>query len=150
MEKIKVLIADDIEGILLQIRSAISNNSKIEIVGEAHDGQEEYDLIEKLEPDLVFTDNKMPNMNGIDVIDKVVNSNISKKPKFVLVTADTDLYSRANELGVICVVNKSNGFDRLNDIIDEYIEYENNTPIIENAQETAKPKEIFLKKLFGK
>ena len=101
MEKIKVLIADDIEGILLQIRSAISNNSKIEIVGEAHDGQEEYDLIEELEPDLVFTDNKMPNMNGIDVIDKVVNSNISKKPKFVLVTAATDLYSRANELGVI-------------------------------------------------
>ncbi len=41
------------------------------VIGEAGDGQEGYDLIEKLKPDIVITDVNMPVMDGIEMIRKL-------------------------------------------------------------------------------
>ena len=79
MEKIKVIIADDIQAIVESNKRIVASFDNVEVIGTAYNGQDEYDMIINLQPDLVITDNQMPIMNGIDVIKNIVNSNISKK-----------------------------------------------------------------------
>lgn len=66
-EKVKVIIADDIDIIAKSNKKIAMDNPNIEVIGIALNGKELYDMILKLKPDLVITDNKMPAINGIDV-----------------------------------------------------------------------------------
>ena len=90
MKKFKVLIADDIEIIAQTNKKIAEKNESVEVIGLAYNGQQEYDMILELKPDIVITDNQMPNMNGVDVVQKIYNSNLDSVPKFILVTADYD------------------------------------------------------------
>lgn len=123
MEKIKIIIADDMQIIAEGIKKTILKDNRVEVIGIANDGQEEYEMIEKLQPDLVFTDNQMPKMNGIQVIEMIHDSEMPNKPQFVLITADRDmeLYNRAYKNGTILVINKPIDERRIFDAIDEYI-----------------------------
>ena len=67
MEKLKVVIADDMQVIAENNKRIATLFDNIEVVGIANNGQEEYDMIMELKPDLVITDNQMPLMNGVDV-----------------------------------------------------------------------------------
>ena len=98
-------------------------------------------------PDLVITDNKMPVMNGIEVIEKINNSSISKKPKFILVTADlgSEFVNNAYSLGVLNVVGKMSSENALKYAIEEflYLQNTNESDIIEKHQDkevNTKPK----------
>lgn len=156
MEQIKILIADDMEIIAENIRRTILTKQYVEVLGIAKDGQEEYDKIIELQPDLVFTDNQMPKMNGIDVIELVNSSQLEKKPKFVLITGDRDieLYKRASDSDVICIVNKPIDNNRLLEIIEEF--RENDDKIKEKDEKTKEVLELvndekvgFFKKIFN-
>ncbi len=127
MEKIRVLIADDIEIIAESHKRLLSENDNIEIVYIANNGQEEYDKIIELKPDVVITDNQMPLMTGIEVIEKVKNSNFINKPTFILVTGDygQDLYKKCMELEVFKIVRKSGNTRELLYAIEDYLAIKN-------------------------
>ena len=104
MEKIKIIVADDVNIILERIVSIVSKIEGIELVGIATNGQEELNKIINLKPDLVITDNQMPILNGIDVIEKINNEYSEQyKTDFILVTADRNLMLRAVKLKVYSV-----------------------------------------------
>lgn len=123
MKKLKVLIADDIDVITEGNKKIVEKNSNIEVIGIANDGNEEYELILKLKPDIVVTDNQMPKMNGIEVIEKILNSNSEYKPKFILVTSDTgwDLYERCSKLEGVVIVNKFSREEMLPYVINDCV-----------------------------
>lgn len=124
MDKIRVLIADDVQEIAKRIESIIEKNEKVEIVGIANDGQEEYEKILELQPELVFTDNKMPKLNGIDVIEKIRNEYPEQnKTDFVIISSEinSELYCRTCKLNVLSIVNKPFEDDKIIQIIEEYI-----------------------------
>ena len=151
MEKIKVLIADVVQVIAESNKKIAQAFENIEVLGIAKNGQEEYNMIEELMPDLVITDNKMPVMNGIEVIEKINNSSISKKPKFILVTADlgSEFVNNAYSLGVLNVVGKMSSENALKYAIEEflYLQNTNESDIIEKHQVK---KESFFEKIFKK
>ena len=151
MEKIKVLIADDVQVIAESNKKIAQAFENIEVLGIAKNGQEEYNMIEELMPDLVITDNKMPVMNGIEVIEKINNSSISKKPKFILVTADlgSEFVNNAYSLGVLNVVGKNSSENALKYAIEEflYLQNTNESDIIEKHQVK---KESFFEKMLKK
>ena len=65
----RILIAEDEKRASRGLRNLIMMVSdKHEIVGEAADGKEAFELMKILEPDVVFTDIKMPYMDGISLI----------------------------------------------------------------------------------
>ena len=69
---IKVIIVEDKPPILWSIRQKIeAYSSEIQVVGEAFNGQEALALITELKPDIVFTDIKMPVMDGLQLISEV-------------------------------------------------------------------------------
>ncbi len=108
MTKINVLIADDMEIILQMLKDMLETNEEINVIGCAQDGEEAYEKILDLHPDLVFTDNTMPKLNGIDLITKINELHLEKNPQFVLVTGDKNLnlFQRANDQKVIKIIQK--------------------------------------------
>lgn len=150
-KKIKVLVADDAEMIVKNMKSIISTNSRVEEIIIAFDGEDEINKIIDLKPDLVFTDNQMPKKTGIEVI-KIIkeNSNVTKQPEFVLVTGDMgmEIINKSRELGFY-IEPKPIRSERINEYIEnlELIE-----PDIENKSEVNKnsktKKEGFFKKIF--
>lgn len=147
MEKLKVVIADDMQVIAENNKRIATLFDNIEVVGIANNGQEEYDMIMELKPDLVITDNQMPLMNGVDVIEKIVNSSISNKPQFILVTGDTgEVVRKAYNLDVLRVVSKMSSERELKYAIEEYLYLQNTneSDIIKKQQEKS---EGFFEKL---
>ncbi len=66
--KIKLLLVDDHPIVLEGIKSRLSAQEDLEVVGEAADGQEALRKAKELRPDLVLMDISMPNMSGLEAV----------------------------------------------------------------------------------
>jgi two-component system, chemotaxis family, chemotaxis protein CheY len=84
MGKKKILIVDDAPVVRLVLRNILEGNG-YEVVGEAANGQEGVSKFKELKPDLVTMDIVMPEMNGIDALKKILESD--KTAKVIMVTA---------------------------------------------------------------
>jgi two-component system response regulator NreC len=62
----KVLLADDHAILREGIRMVLDAQPGITVVGEAEDGRQALEMVEKLQPDVVVMDIAMPNMNGAE------------------------------------------------------------------------------------
>jgi DNA-binding NarL/FixJ family response regulator len=67
----RVVLADDHARVRAGIRSLIETVSDIVIVGEAGDGVEALELVERLSPDVLLLDVEMPQMTGNEVAAKL-------------------------------------------------------------------------------
>ena len=75
---IKILIADDEALVRAGIKSLISwEKYGYEIIEEAQNGEEAYQKIVSLHPDILITDIKMPKMDGITLLRTLKENNIS-------------------------------------------------------------------------
>ena len=70
-QKWRVVIAEDHMIIREGLRSLISSTKEFEVVGEAENGRQAIECVEKIKPDLVLTDLSMPKMDGMDMIERV-------------------------------------------------------------------------------
>jgi len=65
--KIRILLVDDHSFIRRALRISLADESCLEIVGEAVNGQLAIAQVELLKPDVVLMDIQMPNMDGVEV-----------------------------------------------------------------------------------
>ncbi len=65
-EKYRILIVEDQTIVREGLRSLLATNPELEVVGEAADGREAIQLIEKLNPHLVLMDLSMPRTDGLN------------------------------------------------------------------------------------
>ena len=72
-EKKRIVIAEDQRILREGLRSILSSNDAIEIVGEAEDGLEAIRAVEKCNPDLLLLDIGMPRMSGLSAIKEIKN-----------------------------------------------------------------------------
>ena len=92
---IKVLIVDDEPLVCAGISSMLRyDDSEIEILGSAHNGQEAEDMIRLMRPEIVITDIKMPVMSGLDLVDSSAKR-YGRIPLFIILTSFDDFeYAR--------------------------------------------------------
>jgi DNA-binding NarL/FixJ family response regulator len=74
MEPMRVLIADDHPLFRHGIRALLSTTPDIEVVGEAHTGEEVINLAATLQPDVILMDIQMPGMKGIEATRHILHS----------------------------------------------------------------------------
>lgn len=72
---IRVVLADDHVFVRDGIKSLLENEANIEVVGEATDGIEALKVVETTRPDLLILDIRMPNLTGIEVVEKLRSQN---------------------------------------------------------------------------
>lgn len=64
--KIRVILADDHAVFREAVRAVLETQPSIEVVGEAEDGHQAIQLVDKVRPDVVIMDISMPNLNGVE------------------------------------------------------------------------------------
>ena len=70
-EKHRVVIAEDYTILREGLRALLGSHPEFDVVGEAEDGREAIQVIERQKPHLVLMDLSMPRMNGMDAIREV-------------------------------------------------------------------------------
>jgi DNA-binding NarL/FixJ family response regulator len=71
MEPVRVLIADDHQLFRDGLRGLLEAVTEMTVVGEATNGQEAIEMAERLQPDVVLMDIKMPGVNGIEATRRI-------------------------------------------------------------------------------
>ena len=101
MEKIKVLMIDDNVNLTNMVEDYFEDNSKIEIVGKAFDGEEGLKIIKEgtLKYDLVILDLIMPKKDGIGVLKELKSANISCNVIVATSYNAPDTIRKVSELG---------------------------------------------------
>lgn len=72
MKKIKVLIVDDHQIIRDGLKKYLLSIDEIEFVGQAENGKQALELIEKNEVDIVLSDLNMPEMDGLELTENII------------------------------------------------------------------------------
>ena len=71
-DEITCLIADDHEVVREGLRLALSRSPRIRVIGEATDGASAVALAERRRPDVVIMDLRMPDMDGLEATEQVL------------------------------------------------------------------------------
>ena len=66
LKRLRVLIVDDHRPFAEAVRSLLSTDDRIDVVGSARNGEEAVELAAQLAPDLIVMDLDMPVMNGVE------------------------------------------------------------------------------------
>jgi two-component system chemotaxis response regulator CheB len=107
MARIRVLVVDDSATMRSLITAALTRDPEIEVVGAAGDPFEARGMIKALNPDVVTLDIEMPNMNGIEFLEKIMR--LRPMPVVMvssLTQAGAEMTLRALELGAVDCVGK--------------------------------------------
>ena len=89
--KIKVIICDDQEVVCQGLSAILSTADNLEVVGIGNNGMDALDLIEKVHPDVVLLDLKMPIMNGIHAT-RAIKEQFEEVKVLILTTYDADTW----------------------------------------------------------
>lgn len=71
MEQINIILADDHVLVRDGIKSLLEDDKSINVIDEASNGKEALEIIAKNKPDLLVVDIRMPEMNGIEVVQQL-------------------------------------------------------------------------------
>lgn len=111
----RALIIDDEPLARQRIRQFLVGESDLEIIGEAGDGIEAVRLTESLEPDLLFLDVQMPELDGFGVLESLGDGMI---PAIIFITAYDQHAVKAFEVHAVDYLLKPFERDRFHLALD--------------------------------
>ena len=77
-DNIRVFVVDDNESLIEMLKEYFKDHQKISIVGEAHNGLEAVELLNKTEYDVLLLDLIMPKKDGLYVLESLKDKEIDK------------------------------------------------------------------------
>ena len=89
MKRIRLLLADDQALFLEGLATLLGQNPGMEVVGTAANGAEAVALCERLQPDVVLMDLRMPGMGGVDATRRIAAAQTGARV-LVLTTFEED------------------------------------------------------------
>src|SRR5271165_803653 len=112
-QQIRVLMADDHAIFRDGLRKLLDGDEEITIVGEAQNGAECIKLLAKLKPDILLLDLRMPDKDGLAVLEEVNFDQIPTRVIVLTAAEDDRDVVRAMRLGARGVVLKQSATDLL-------------------------------------
>ncbi|WP_419759419.1 protein-glutamate methylesterase/protein-glutamine glutaminase [Acidisoma sp.] len=107
---IRVLVVDDSATMRGLITARLRADPMIEVVGQASDPHDARQAIKKLNPDVITLDIEMPNMDGIEFLDKIMR--LRPTPVIMISTLTqrgADVSLKALEIGAFDCIAKPTG-----------------------------------------
>ena len=113
----KVLIVDDSELMRKRLSEMISQVEGVEIVGKAERSQEAIEAIQKLKPNVVILDIKMPGGSGIGVLEHIKKNNTNTKVIMFTNYPYPQYRKKCMDLGADYFFDKSTEFEEVVEVL---------------------------------
>ena len=104
---IRIVLVDDHELVRTGFRLILEQQSDIQVVGEACDGEQGLLLLKKLKPDLALVDVHMPGVSGIEVTERVRKLKLKTRVVIVTMVSEAPFPRRLLEAGASGYITKS-------------------------------------------
>jgi two-component system, LytTR family, response regulator len=111
----RALIVDDEPHARRYLTELLEGEINVLVVGEASCGAEGMEQIGRLLPDIVFLDIQMPDLGGLDMVERLESPNL---PLFIFVTGYSEYAVRAFEVEAVDYLRKPFDKDRLVTALD--------------------------------
>ncbi len=112
----RALVIDDERLARKELIKLLNEHPEIEVIGEAVNADEAMDLIEKLNPDLLFLDIQMPGKSGFELLEM-----LDTVPMVIFTTAFDQYALKAFEVSALDYLLKPIQPERLNETITKLI-----------------------------
>jgi len=157
MDKINIVLVDDHQMFRDGVKSVLSDEENIEIVGEVGSGKDLYDLLKNETPDLIITDISMPDISGIEVAKHISENYTGIKILMLSMHSNEEFITKALSVGANGYLPKDTSMSELLEAINSIYKGENyfnksisdtilkslmNKPKEENKSLTKREKEI--------
>jgi len=118
MNKIRIVIVDDIADIRNYFKLIFQREPDIEVVGEAASGEEAYEVVAKTKPDIVLMDVQMETeFAGIEAIQKIKNEFENIKIIVLTIHEEDEVLFKAYGAGAVDFITKTSSIvDIINSI----------------------------------
>ncbi len=113
VEPIRILIADDHAIVRRGLRTLISSEPGMEVVGEAADGVEVTALARSLQPDVILIDMVMPHQSGLEAIQQIKGQNPKARILVLTSFAEDDQVFPAIKAGALGYLLKDSSPEQL-------------------------------------
>jgi pilus assembly protein CpaE len=113
IEKVRVLIVDDIAETRENIRRSLQFDTTIEVVGAAKSGNEAIQLSQELKPDVIIMDINMPDMDGIQATEAIRKKIPYIQVVILSVQNDSSYMRKAMQVGASDFLTKPPSIDEL-------------------------------------
>ncbi len=105
---IRVLVVDDSAVLRQSTKFILESDPELKVIGEAGNGMEAVELVNRLRPDVITMDIRMPKMDGLEAIRQIM---AARPAPIVVVTSldpdrDMGLSSQATKLGAVSVLRR--------------------------------------------
>jgi two-component system nitrate/nitrite response regulator NarL len=116
--RIRILVADDHPIYRNGLGDAIKQRPNLELVGQVETGRQALDEIRRLKPDVAVLDMKMPELDGIEVVEALARHQLESKVLFLSAYLQSATVYRAVEAGARGYISKDCGADAICDAIE--------------------------------
>ena len=113
MAKIRILLVDDHDIVRLGLMTLINDRPDMQVVAEAGDAQQAVQQVERLRPDVVLMDIRLPGESGIDATRQISRQFPETRVVMLTSSAEDESIVRAISAGAVGYVLKKVGNDEL-------------------------------------
>ena len=114
---IRVFLADDHMMVREGLKQLLELSDKIEVIGEAGDGYECLNLVNKTNPDVVLLDINMPNLDGLQVLNIIKTQKMDCKVIVLTIHNEIEYLIKAIDFNCDGYILKDSDFDTLKNAI---------------------------------
>ncbi|HJT21134.1 MAG TPA: PAS domain S-box protein [Nitrospira sp.] len=120
---IRLLLVDDHAIVREGLRSLLGSYADVEIVGEACNGEEAVEAVERIQPHVVVMDVNMPGVNGVEATSKIKARYPSINIIGLSINADRESSIAMVRAGAMMLITKEAAVDKLYQAIHEAVQF---------------------------
>jgi len=89
---VRIVLADDHALVRDGIRALLEEEENLDVIGEVSNGQEALQMVDELSPDVLIIDIRMPQLGGIEAVERLNQKGASKTKSIILSMHDSEEY----------------------------------------------------------
>lgn len=113
MDPTRIVIADDHHVVRRGVRALLDDQSDFLVLGDAKDGLEACDMVERFKPDVLVLDVMMPGLNGLEVTRRVCKISPGTRVVVLSMHDDQSYVWEARKAGARAYVLKTSALEEL-------------------------------------
>lgn len=113
MGKFRLVLVDDHEVVRLGLKTLLDRHPQFEVVGEAGNAKDAVELVNRIKPDVVLMDIRLPGASGIEACEEITRNNSTTKVIMLTSYAEDEMLFSAIRAGASGYVLKQIGGDDL-------------------------------------